>query len=182
MRLFVAVDVPQPEKQRVLAATHALRTADLPVRWVDPAGFHLTLKFLGEVPAALAPQVHTAVGDVAARHSPFVLRVTGAGAFPSPRRPAVLWLGVERSEPLHALQQDVERTIAPLGFPTEARPFSPHLTLGRVPRGTKLDIEAKLGGIEYDAQFTIRTLDLMQSHLSPRGARYERLLAAELSA
>lgn len=182
MRLFVAVAVPDAERERILAATRALRTRGLAVRWVEPEAFHLTLKFLGEVPENAVGRVRTAVGDVAARHAPVPLRLRGAGAFPSPRRPSVWWIGVEHSDDLQRLRDDVEAAIAPLGYPTEARPFSPHLTIGRTQRDAPVrDAEALLPDVRYESTFTITTLDLMRSHLSPRGARYERLLAARLA-
>lgn len=183
MRLFVAVDVPQRERERILAAVAPLRDAALPVRWVEPAAFHLTLKFLGEVPDARVPAVKAAVSDVARRHAPFALQLRGAGAFPGPRRPSVWWIGVEPAPALNALQRDVETAIAPLGYPTETRPFSPHLTLGRTARDAApvRDAQPLLDAVRYHGTFTIETLDLMRSHLSPRGARYERVLAAELA-
>lgn len=182
MRLFVAVAVPAEEKERIAAATAALRAAELPVRWVEPGAFHLTLKFLGEVRETQVAEVQDAVADVARRHRPFPLELRGAGVFPNVRRPNVWWLGVAPSAALHALQQDVEETIAPLGFPTEARAFSPHLTLGRTRRDAPVirDAQRLLDTVQHHCTFTIGTLDLMRSHLSPRGARYERVLAAEL--
>lgn len=183
MRLFVAVDVPQAEKHRILEAVAPLREAALPVRWVEPAAFHLTLKFLGEVPDATVPAVKAAVSDVARRHAPFPLELRGAGAFPGARRPSVWWIGVAPSASLHALRDDVEAAISPLGYPTESRPFSPHLTLGRTARDAApvRDAQPLLDAVRYHGTFTIETLDLMRSHLSPRGARYERVLAAELA-
>lgn len=189
MRLFVAVNLPGPEQERVMTAAAALRSADLPVRWVEPDALHITLKFLGEVPEPEYDPVAQAVMDVASRHPGFRLELRGAGAFPNARRPAVWWIGVAPSEPLHRLRQDVEDTLSPLGFPTEARPFSPHLTLGRTRRdgagrrgGARApDAEALLQRVALHSTFTVETLDLMRSHLSPRGARYERVLAAALA-
>ncbi|NJD11689.1 MAG: RNA 2',3'-cyclic phosphodiesterase [Gemmatimonadetes bacterium] len=184
MRLFIAVNLPAAACAEIAAATRPLRNAGLPVRWVDATAYHLTLKFLGEVEEDLARALARVVGEVAARHPAFPLRLRGAGAFPNLRRPSVWWLGIEASEALAGLQQDVERGTVPLGFPAEQRPFSPHLTLGRTARDYRRDAlagaESRLQAVAFDRTITVETLDLMRSHLTPRGARYERLLVAPL--
>ena len=184
MRLFIAVNLPAETRAQIAAATRSLRESGLPVRWVEPDAFHLTLKFLGEVGDVLAANVTAAIELVATRQPPFTLRLHGAGAFPQLRRPAVWWLGIDPSAPLAALHQDVEREVAPLGFPTEPRPFAPHLTLGRTARdvrpGALAGADARLQAVVFDRTITIDSLDLMRSHLSPRGARYERVFAAPL--
>lgn len=186
MRAFVAVNLPPEHRRDIAAAVAPLLRSELPVRWVEPDAYHLTLKFLGTVAAGAVEPVAAALRTLAVRHAPFTLRVRGAGAFPDPRRPGVLWLGVAPDAPLLALQQAVEQGIAPLGFPTEARPFHPHITLGRTRRdarpGALRSAEALLGDVAYQAIIPIETVDLMQSHTSPRGARYERVLAAPLAA
>jgi len=180
----VAVNLPAAERERIREATRRLRESGLPVRWAEPAGWHLTLKFLGEVTAGLVEGLATAVGAIAGRHRPFPLRLRGAGAFPNPRRPAVWWVGVEPSEALAGLREDVERTIGPLGFPTEERPFAPHLTLGRTARearpGALAGAESLLQAVALDLTITVEALDLMHSQLSHRGARYECVRSAVL--
>lgn len=183
MRLFVALNLPDAERARVVSAAAGLRSAGLPVRWVERDALHLTLKFLGEVADTAAADVARAVDDVARSRSPFPLVLGGAGAFPSAGRPSVWWIGVERSPAVVALRDALEAALAPLGFPTEARPFSPHLTLGRTRRGAVRipDAPLLLQRVALQTTFTVETVDLMRSHLSPRGARYERVLAAKLA-
>jgi len=182
MRLFIAVNLPPGEQDRIAAATRQLRDGGLPVRWVAPDAYHLTLKFLGEVSPPVADALTEVVRDVALRHRAFPLRLRGTGVFPNLRRPAVWWIGSEPSAPLSALQRDVERAVAPLGFEPEQRAFSAHLTLGRTtrdaPPGALAGAGPLLQSVDLDRTITIETLDLMRSHLSPRGARYERVCAA----
>ena len=95
MRLFVAVNLPKKERERIHRASRALRDPRLPVRWVAPDNYHLTLKFLGEVRAERVPRVIEILARVALGCPPFSADLAGFGAFPSIRRPRVLWLGTD---------------------------------------------------------------------------------------
>lgn len=189
-RLFVALEPPDPVRRRIAAAADAVRAAAgraaEDVRWVAPDGVHLTLQFLGAVPEERVEAVRAAVEGAAAGARPLALEVTGAGGFPNARRPRVVWLGLAGDVPaLSALVADLGRRLAPLGFPPESRPFSPHLTLGRArdPRGAPglggaLAAQAQADGFGWRAA----ELVLVESHLSPRGARYEAVARAPLGA
>jgi 2'-5' RNA ligase len=183
VRLFVALNLPEAVREALWQAAARLRDLDLPVRWVKPDGLHLTLKFLGEVGEEREPDLIAALGRAAAPPSGsrpasgvLNLRVHGFGAFPDPRRPRVLWAGVEAEPALELLQHAVEREFEPLGFPTEARPFRPHLTLGRAERDARSSdfggLEAALDGTHFDDTVTVDTVDLMQSTLQRSGAVY----------
>ena len=161
---------------------------DLPprlVRWVRPQGIHLTLKFLGEILASKVDTVSVAMVGACAAYAPFSLSIRGLGCFPNLRRPRVLWVGVE--EPtgvLAALQRDVERALAPLGFPPETRPFSPHLTLGRVKGGARGKIEVLGDAVGRTkarvGEMPVAAIHLMRSDLLPGGAVYTALSVARL--
>lgn len=184
MRLFVAVNLDPAERERLRGATALLREAGLPVRWAAPETLHLTMKFLGEVDEAGVAEIGRAVERAASGVAPFEARLGGVGAFPSVERPRVAWVGVEKRPELMRLQRELERELAPLGYAPEDRPFTPHVTLGRAARDARpRDMEPLAGlaaAVEYESSLEVRTLDLMRSHTGPRGARYERLLAAPL--
>ncbi|MDH5590057.1 MAG: RNA 2',3'-cyclic phosphodiesterase, partial [Gemmatimonadota bacterium] len=95
MRLFIAVNLPGKERQRIYRASSRLRDQGLPVGWIDPENYHLTLKFLGQVRADRIPAIEAALRKVAADNGPFPISLGGFGAFPTVRRPRVLWLGVD---------------------------------------------------------------------------------------
>lgn len=177
MRLFVAVNVPDDEKSRLGAVLDTLRASDLPFRWVNAESLHITLKFLGQTAGDQVDVVTAALRRAARGVASFDIRLGGFGAFPSVARARVLWLGVDAPPALAELQDRVENEIEPLGFPREKRSFSPHLTLGRLkPQAEHVDaagMDRMTGRIGYKAQFTAVSVDLMRSHLSPRGARYE---------
>jgi 2'-5' RNA ligase len=184
MRLFVALNLEPQERQRLTEAVAPLREGGLPVRWLEPEALHLTLKFVGEVTNERAAEVEDVAQRLAASVPPFTLRLGGIGAFPNLRRPRVVWMGVEAPPELLQLQSGLEAALGELGFPREERPYSPHLTLGRArPDAQPSELRAlpELAGlVDYSGIIDARTVDVMRSHLSPKGARYERLAALPL--
>ncbi|HSR41582.1 MAG TPA: RNA 2',3'-cyclic phosphodiesterase, partial [Longimicrobiales bacterium] len=95
MRLFVAINLPAAERRRIHRAAGALRDHGLPIRWVEPDNFHVTLKFLGQIRREAVGEVEQAVAKAARGNAPFEATIGGFGAFPTIRRPRVLWMGVE---------------------------------------------------------------------------------------
>ena len=137
MRLFVAINFPAPLREGIWTASTALRDAGLPVRWVDLAALHLTLKFLGSVAPQRTPEIVSGLEAATRQTRPFTLPLGGFGAFPSMERPRVIWVGCEGVPQLELLQHAVEVEMERLGFEVEGRPFHPHLTLGRVERDAR---------------------------------------------
>lgn len=184
MRLFFALSLEDAERARLERALAPLRASALPIRWTAADALHLTIAFLGEVPEDRLPELEQAGDDVASQAEPFTLRLRGLGAFPNLGRPRVVWVGIGAQPALDALHARLTARLAPLGFPPEQRPFSAHLTVGRVRADAAparlRGLEALAEGFHYEGILEARTLDLMRSHLSPKGARYERLAAARL--
>ena len=152
--------------------------------WVAPANLHLTLKFLGAVPEDRIDAVAGALGEAIRDAHPFQARMRGLGAFPSAGRPRVVWAGVtEGVSEMTALAQRVDAALAALGFPRDERPFSPHVTLGRVrqPGRNPALTDALAGEAAREfGQMHVPSASLMQSQLGPRGARYTELAAVRL--
>jgi len=150
------------------------------VKWVRSENIHLSLKFLGDVEETREPELRTALQRAAGTGSeprPLTLQITGFGVFPDYHRPHVLWAGVTAEPGLELLQHGIEQAFAPLGFPTEARAFRPHVTLARSARDAKprdfAGLEELLRGIEFDETVTVAEVDLMQSTLQPGGPVYQ---------
>lgn len=186
-RLFVAIDLGEEARAALVAAQAACRKLALPVRWVDPAGAHLTLKFLGDTDADRVDALAAALRTVVAAQEPFALRTGGLGAFPNARRPRVLWLGLAGDlERLARLHRALEAALAGLGFPPEERPFRPHLTLGRFREGARPDRVDDLAAVIAAssrwpaASLLVDAVRLMRSELGPGGARYTSLAVAPL--
>jgi 2'-5' RNA ligase len=184
MRLFVAVNLPAAEQERIRDATERLRDTALPFRWVAPEALHLTLSFLGEVAEQRIDELMKALGAVAMRYDPFAIRLAGIGAFPGLRRPRVLWLGVADDGSLARLQSATAAALEPLGFPREQRAYSPHLTLARARSEARPGAFGTLAGaaeqVTHESMVQVRSIDLMRSHLSRTGARYEKIADALL--
>jgi len=185
VRLFVAL-TPPPEVQRVVWEAFApLRSRTVPVKWVRPEGIHLTLKFLGEVPEDRSPELAAAMAQAVAGARPISLVVRGAGAFPDPERPRVFWAGVEPDPAIEILQDRVERMFSPLGFPTEARAFRPHLTMGRAGRRARprdfAGIDRVLENLAVEAAGLLDHVELVQSVLREEGPVYHRIHRERLS-
>ncbi len=174
MRLFVALNLTKKERDRIYRACKILRECELPVRWVDPEHYHVTLKFLGEVTDDRRVGVQDALDHVAATTVNLDLAVEVFGAFPTIRRPRVIWVGIEPSPALRCLKQDVEWALMACGFERETRAFHPHLTLGRADAqdgaGAFRGLDDKAANLTYQGQVTVRKLDLMRSQLSKGGA------------
>lgn len=183
MRTFVALVPSEAEQRRLADAAAGLRDAGFPIRWVPPENVHLTLKFLGEVAEERVREVCAAVDGAAAGVGPFEMTVSRFGAFPSLRRPQVVWVGVELEATLQSLQESLEEALAALGFPREERAFRPHLTLGRARKRVSSNefrgLDDLVKHLEYRDAFQIRSLDVMRSRLMPTGAIYDVVHSAE---
>jgi RNA 2',3'-cyclic 3'-phosphodiesterase len=174
LRLFVAADVPGDRLAAVQRSTSALRRALGDARWVAPANQHVTLKFLGYVTSDLLPAVQEACALVARSHRPARVGLAPLGAFPSPRRARVVWAGLDDPGGLLAsLAAALDGALEPLGFAAEKRAFTPHLTLARLKSPRRLDEPFPELGPAALAPFDVDAVALYQSHLSPKGARYE---------
>lgn len=152
----------------------------LPVKWVRPENIHLSLKFLGDVEEAREPALRAALKQAAgsgAEARPLAVHIEGFGVFPDYHRPRVLWAGMAPDPALELLQHGVEQAFAPLGFPTEARAFRPHVTLGRAGRDARprdfSGLAEALAGLEFATTVTVADVDLMQSTLQSNGPVYE---------
>jgi len=172
LRLFVAVVPPDDVRAALTSIQDALTRAGGDVKWVEPENIHVTLKFLGEVTVERAAEVRAALCTIAA--PAFVMGTGDTGAFPPRGKPRVVWIGLEDSGPLVALQAAVERVLQPLGFPGEDRPFAPHLTVGRVrsPKGVEGLQNAIRDTRAARQQWAVQSFTLMESRLSTRGPTY----------
>lgn len=189
-RAFIAVALDELVRTAVVAEMERLRPLSRAVAWVPPQNLHLTLKFLGNQTDERLTEVILALGEVAANLPAFSAALHGIGAFPGMERPRILWVGVaEGALEIRALQAGLETALDRRGFARDSRPWHPHLTIGRVfdDRRWRRDAGADLRGALARAAATrfgavpVARVVLMRSDLSPSGARYRELHAAELA-
>jgi RNA 2',3'-cyclic 3'-phosphodiesterase len=189
IRAFIAIEL-SPEIQAGLqqaGKTLQTRTGVLPVRWVPVKNIHLTLVFLGDVVAASLEALKAMLGSEITGHRSFEMTVGRLGAFPSLRKPRIIWIGVSAPPDLLSLQHSIAQGTVHLGYPAEDRPFSPHLTLGRVSKNASPEQVRKIGEIleiekiETLGTMPVASVNLYQSDLQPGGAVYTRLHSVPLS-
>jgi RNA 2',3'-cyclic 3'-phosphodiesterase len=179
MGAFLAIEVPDDLKAGLEALRNRLRKSGVRASWVATENMHLTLRFLGDIPENLLDALRIPIEDACAACSPLQLAIIGAGAFPNPRRPSVLWAGVqEPAGALTALQARLEAAARTIGLPPEKKPFHPHITLARIkdPRHpgdlpSLLEAEAHFAGGDFCTGY----VTLFSSELTRRGAVYRRL-------
>lgn len=188
IRSFIAIELPDELKRTLVRLQAQLKASDSPsVKWVDPYGIHLTLKFLGNVTFKQIEEITRAMEKAAAGISPFRLEVKDLGVFPGPTKVRVVWVGLGGDlDRLTQLQEKIEANVAPFGFPPEGRPFTPHLTLARVREQATPQERENLGQLitntktTIDYTFTVDSVNLMRSILSREGALYSRLATVPL--
>jgi 2'-5' RNA ligase len=180
IRSFIAIELPEEAKKGLARLRKELeRDEHRFVKWVDPGGIHLTLKFLGNIPSKQVAEITEAIEEAAKGISPFNLEISGLGAFPSLRQARVFWVGVggEMGQ-LSGLQQNIDSALAALGFAKEERPFVPHLTLARIREGASPPERRSFGELVGSTVFEdkypveVEAVRLMRSQLTPAGAIY----------
>ncbi len=177
IRSFIAVDLAAPVRTALRRLIDELARPKADIRWVRAEGLHITLKFLGWVEAARLEKVHAALAAAIADQAALQLRAHGLGAFPSLRRPRVLWVGLEGAG-LAELAARVEAAMVRMGFEAEKRAFTPHVTLGRVSSLRGWARVEELFKAHLDDEFGesgVDTVVIYRSTLRPDGALYTPL-------
>ncbi len=188
MRLFIALDIDDPIRERISRLLDGVRGFAPDVRWVRPESLHVTLKFIGEKPADTLDAIKAALAKV--NGESMEITFSGVGFFPTARAPRVFWIGIGAGPQLKSLASAVDYTMFQLGIPREDHEFSPHLTLARggrsgTPRRLKGDrenhkfkrLQAQLGTMPplHFGTMTAHDFFLYESKLSPAGSKYAKL-------
>lgn len=189
IRSFIAIELPDGLKQELSQLQAKLKAGKQPgVKWADPYGIHLTLKFLGNIALNRTGEITRVIEEAAKGTAPFHLKVKQLGVFPNLRRVQVVWVGISGEvDKLSQLQQRIESGLARLGFTPESRPFTPHLTLARVRDQASPDEQQRLGQLIASTSFEsahsieVDAINLMKSQLTREGAIYSRISSVGLS-
>ncbi|MCI0714591.1 MAG: RNA 2',3'-cyclic phosphodiesterase [Chloroflexi bacterium] len=189
LRLFIALELNPAVQSALETPLQTLQSipGSKAVRWTPLKNIHLTLKFLGDTPDTQVDEIQAAIESAGEDISALDLTIQGVGVFPNPKRPRVVWLGLEdHSKQLKRLQRNIEQRMEPLGFAPEQRSFSPHLTVGRVKKNADMPAVAKLGEAvaQIDAGINIgwpcEAISLVKSDLLPSGPIYTSLYHYQL--
>ena len=187
LRAFIAVEIPLDIRQNIEHATSNLRrgTGSL-IRWVAVENMHLTLKFLGDIPTANMEVLTQMIRAEADSFNCFDIHLTGIGSFPNPKRPRVIYIGIQAPAELEAFQRQLESATRRLGYNSEERAFAPHLTIGRVRQNIPPDDQQKIrvaleeSKIDSPRTARINSVHLYKSDLKPTGPVYTKLFSAHL--
>jgi 2'-5' RNA ligase len=179
IRSFIAVKLPETVLAAIGGVQERMAACGLNVRWVTTGNIHLTLKFLGEVDEEEVDGIAAVLTEAVHGFAPLRLAPAGVGVFPSVKRARVIWVGLSGQLPeLAALQRSIEDRLATIGYPHEKRPFSGHLTLGRV-KGliAASRLTTAMGAfIDFASEtFEVDRVVLFKSDLRPTGAAYTEL-------
>lgn len=201
IRAFVAVALDADARKALARAQEQARDRTMRelsgsapgarIQWVRPDSIHLTLKFLGEIADTRVEEIRSALAPTIQAQARFSVEVGGFGVFPNLRAPRVLWVGVsgqgDRAITLARLAADVDAGLDALGFPREAKPFSPHLTLARIKErsrevGKALAESGLMAQAERVGSLKVDAVALIRSELKPSGAVYTPLWEVPLKA
>ncbi len=172
IRSFVAVDTSEQVKTELSRLITELKArTNLNVRWVKPEQMHLTLTFLGAVSQDFIEQAKVQLQDVAKGFKSFPCQLENLGAFPSAQRARVIWTGLKKGKAeLKQLQATVSAALAKIGYVPEKRPFSPHLTLGRLRDFAPAEFMLEIAFTS--SVWEVKEVILYQSNLYPDGPVY----------
>jgi RNA 2',3'-cyclic 3'-phosphodiesterase len=172
IRTFIAFELPEEIKTLLGEIISALRPKAKEVKWVQPQGLHVTLKFLGDIDEKIVPGLSRGLDAIAQDYPPLPVYITRLGAFPDMKRPRVFWAGLSGDiRVMSDIAGRVDKICTPFGLEPEKRPFRAHITIGRLKIPTVVNVAQEV----RESPFTIENIVLYKSELSPSGARYSVL-------
>lgn len=174
MRLFIALDIPAETRARLTEYMERARLLAPEARWARVEGLHVTLKFIGHVDDAAVEKIKAALSPIKA--VPFEVKFTGVGFFPNPNAARVFWAGVDGGDSLPNLASSIDAAMEKLGFPREAKPYHPHLTLARTSSHPLRGLKPLLDGPPPQfGTMTAREFFLYLSQPQKGGSKYTKL-------
>lgn len=187
MRAFIAIELPGEVKDLLARLQDQLKASGADVKWVSPLNIHLTLKFLGEINDKELDKISQILEETAKEKHPFYIRLSSVGAFPRIDFPRVIWVGIDKGDTeAKDITKILEQKLAKIGIPKETRPFSSHITIGRLRSSLNREKLAKNLNILADnfgkqnVEFLVNKITLFKSTLTPKGPIYEVLKVASL--
>ena len=181
-RLFIALAIPNEIKDGIIRLQQHLDAYNCRVRWVKREALHITLRFLGDTPEALIPALQHALEKTAASGDPFPVTIEGTGFFPGEKNPRIIWAGITAGrEPLIGLAGNLNDELTEAGIDPDRRPFSPHVTIGRIKSPVRMENVVQDRVRDLPGQtMTVREILLIDSRLRPAGPVYTILHTVKL--
>ena len=185
MRTFIAIELSPEIKESLARIQSHLKYSGADVKWVETDNIHLTLKFLGDITEENCGKIRSILDEIGRSVKPFEMSVKDIGAFPNIDYPRIIWVGLDKGTvESKILAEKIGKEVLKIGFQKEPRPFTPHLTIGRV-RSPKNKEALKQKFTTHSLQLTtkpqlISSIMLFQSTLTPKGPIYTKLHEAKL--
>lgn len=179
-RCFIAINLNAENKLELAKIISQLKkTYSNPnIKYVKPESVHLTLHFLAYLDDNQIEKVKSAIDDIAEKHKPFIIKTSDFGGFPSLKYPQVIFIkGGGEIEEAMKIQKKLGEKLSSLGFPIDSRPWQAHFTLARLPKPIKIE---NLGMDLEEIKINVSSIELMQSQLTPDGAKYSALYTKNL--
>jgi 2'-5' RNA ligase len=170
-RSFIAINLPEELKKKLGEAILKLKkiNPDYAIRWVEPENLHLTLHFFGDLDEKQIAQVEEGIEEIAKHIKSFEMTTGDFGCFPNEQTPHVIFISVKDTDAIHKLIGQIEVMLENLGYKVDARPWQAHLTLGRIKDRAK----CQTSGVECEPmRFEVKSVELMESQLTPEGSIY----------
>ena len=182
-RAFIAIPVEGEVRAALTELQARLKNPAANIRWMNPDALHLTLAFLGDIPAEKTPALGAALDENVSHLKSFPLRIQGVGVFGRRDKPGVVWAGVAETPDLLTLRERVARAVAAANIPFAACRFRPHLTLGRFKtpeRATPIFPAMEKENDAVYGEIRVEAVELFKSELKPAGAEHTSLHRAAL--
>lgn len=182
-RLFIGFRIDYTESLGVLYSSMKEKLADERIKWIDPAGIHVTLAFLGSMDENIIPSIGKVMKESLEKHPAFEVQLGGVGVFKKLTDPRILWVGLEKFEPVLAIRESLVDALGKADLFQDSRPFKPHITLGR-PRGIANPDAVKK--VLDEVQRTplkpqkVNEIILFESRIKPAGPVYLDILKVKL--
>lgn len=170
-RTFIAINLPNELKQNLEKVIEKLKriNPDYAIRWVKPENLHLTLHFFGDLNEKQIAQVEEGIEEITKHINSFQMTTGDLGCFPNEKNPRVIFIETKDTKSIHTLVGQLEVMLQNLGYKVDTRPWQAHITLGRI----KNQIKCKTKGVEIEpATFDVKSIELMESQLTPQGSIY----------
>lgn len=182
-RIFIALKVSEDENFIKLISVLKSALSKESIKWINPGNTHITLAFLGDTDEKLLVPLGTMLKDKCEGSGRFELTLKGFGIFRNLGDPRILWTGIEQSEALVSLAGKIAKGLSETGIITENRPFTPHLTIGRIKHiGDKSSLKALLEKFQDTLiqKVPVNEVLLYESLLKPSGSVYKVLAVYSL--